>query len=104
MILYNVTVNIDNSVEEEWLNWMKEKHIPDVMNTGCFKRNLMCKINAESEGGTSYSIQYFCESMKELDNYLENHAPKLQQEHATKYNGKFAAFRTLLDVIHTQEV
>ncbi len=104
MILYNVTVNIDNSVEEEWLSWMKEQHIPDVMNTGCFKRNLMCKINAESDGGSSYSIQYFCASMKELFHYLENHAPKLQQEHASKYVGKFAAFRTLLDVIHTQEV
>ena len=82
MILYNVTVNIDHSVEEEWLKWMKEQHIPDVMNTGCFKRNLLCKINAESEGGSSYSIQYFCDSQKELDHYLNNYAAQLQQEHA----------------------
>lgn len=103
MILYNVTVNIDNSVEAEWLEWMKTKHIPDVLNTGCFIRNLVCKINAETDGGTSYSIQYFCKSQIELNDYLNNHAAQLQQEHASRYSGKFAAFRTLLDVIHTQE-
>ncbi len=104
MILYNVTINIDNTVEPEWLDWMKSTHIPDVMNTGCFTKNLVCKINAESEGGTSYSIQYFCNSQTDLDRYLTTHATKLQQEHALKYQGKFAAFRTLLDVIHTHEV
>lgn len=104
MILYNVTVNIDNSVQLEWLDWMKTTHIPEVMSTGCFTKNLVCKINAESDGGTSYSIQYFCNSQADLDRYLNNHAAKLQQEHATKYQGKFAAFRTLLDVIHTHEI
>lgn len=103
MILYNVTVNIDTSVENEWLEWMKETHIPDVMNTGCFTRNLVCKIHAESDGGSSYSIQYFCHSQTELDHYLDHHATQLQQEHASKYAGKFAAFRTLLEVIHTTE-
>ena len=83
--------------------WMKTAHVPDVMNTGCFTRNLICKINAETEGGTRYSIQYFCNTQADLDQYLENHAAKLQQEHALKYQGKFAAFRTLLDVIHVHE-
>lgn len=104
MILYNVTVNIDHSIETEWLEWMKSKHIPDVMNTKCFTKNLVCKINAESEGGTSYSIQYFCNSQSDLDQYLNHHAAQLQQEHATKYQNKFVAFRTLLEVIHTQEL
>ncbi len=104
MILYNVTINIDTSVEQDWLSWMKETHIPDVMNTGCFTKNIVCKINAESEGGTSYSIQYFCHSQKELDLYMDTYAKKLQTEHALKFQGKFVAFRTLLDVIHTHEV
>ena len=40
MIIYNVTVSlVDQTIHEEWLNWMKTKHIPDVMNTGCFLSN-----------------------------------------------------------------
>lgn len=102
MILYNVTVNIDEDVHDEWLQWMKEVHIPDVMNTGFFLENKICKILAESEGGVSYAIQYLCNSMEDLEDYQKEHAPRLQQEHTERYAGKFAAFRTLLEVVHQQ--
>ena len=36
MILYNVTVSIDVKKADEWLHWMRTKHIPDVMATSCF--------------------------------------------------------------------
>ena len=100
MIIYNVTVVIDDSVEQEWLNWMKETHIPDVMNTGYFLDNKICKILAESEGGISYAIQYTCKNMEDLEEYQREHASRLQKEHSSKYDGQFAAFRTLLEVVH----
>ena len=31
MIIYNVTISIDKEVENHWLDWMKNTHIPDVM-------------------------------------------------------------------------
>ena len=98
-IIYNVTVIIDDSVGEEWLIWMKDKHIPDLMGTGYFLSYTFTKILAESEGGTSYSIQYLCSSMEDLNEYQEKSAPAFQKEHSEKYQGKFAAFRTLLEVI-----
>ncbi|MCE3229382.1 MAG: hypothetical protein K0S32_3933, partial [Bacteroidetes bacterium] len=33
MFIYNVTVNISNDIHTDWLKWMKEIHIPDVMKT-----------------------------------------------------------------------
>ena len=36
MIIYNVTVNVDEDVLSQWLRWMSENHIPDVMKTGLF--------------------------------------------------------------------
>lgn len=103
MIIYNVTVNIDTDVHDEWLSWMKEKHIPDVMNTGMFKWNRICKILAESEGGLSYAIQYGVADMATLEQYQQVFAPALQAEHTERYNGKFAAFRTLLEVVHSED-
>jgi hypothetical protein len=104
MILYNVTISIDAAVEEEWLQWMKEIHIPDVMNTGVFIDNKICRIHAEEEGGKSYSIQYLAKSWNEYNQYQEQFALKLQQEHTLKFSGKFAAFRTILEVVHHQTV
>ena len=104
MILYNVTISIDAAVEEEWLQWMKEIHIPDVMNTGFFIDNKICRIHAEEEGGKSYSIQYLAKSWNEYNQYQDHFALKLQQEHTLKFSGKFAAFRTILEVVHHQTV
>ena len=27
MIIYNVTVNVDESIHTDWLNWMQNKHV-----------------------------------------------------------------------------
>lgn len=101
MIIYNVTVNIEEDTHKEWLIWMKETHIPDVMNTGFFVEHKICKVlsTQTDETGHTYAIQYFCKDMPTLDEYQENHAPKLQEEHSNRYNGKFVAFRTLLEVV-----
>ena len=36
MIIYNVTCNVENEILQDWLQWMVEIHIPDVMQTGFF--------------------------------------------------------------------
>lgn len=103
MILYNVTVNIDDSVHDEWLLWMKETHISDVLKTGMFLEGKICKIDGFSEGGLSYAIQYLAPDQASYDRYLEEFAPALQAEHSKKYAGKFGAFRTVLEVIHHEK-
>jgi len=99
MIIYNITVNIDTNVKDDWMDWMKTKHIPDVMNTGKFIDCRFSRIMAEEEGGQSFSIQYLCKSQEDFDDYQQNHAPKLQEEHTTRYSGKFGAFRTVMEVV-----
>ena len=95
-IIYNVTVNIDLSAHDEWVEWMQEVHIKDVMETGFFLEARFSRILAEEDGGKSYSIQYLCQNMETLEKYQEEIAPKLQADHSSKFAGKFAAFRTLL--------
>ena len=36
MIIYNVTVTVQNEIVEEWLNWIRLEHIPEVLSTGLF--------------------------------------------------------------------
>jgi hypothetical protein len=99
MIIYNVTVNIDVEVKDEWMNWMKTKHIPDVMNTGKFIDCRFSRILAEEQGGEAYSIQYLCKSQADFEAYQRDYAEALQEEHTVKYSGKFGAFRTLMEVV-----
>ena len=100
MIIYNVTVNIDHDVHDEWLEWMKEVHIPDVMNTGLFVENRILKVLAdENSGGVTYSIQYTCRTIEDYKKYEKFHAPALRAAHQEKYSNKFVAFRTLLESV-----
>lgn len=99
MIIYNVTVKIDNRAHDEWLHWMKNVHIPDVMNTGYFLENRLARILVDDEDGVNYSIQYKCSSMQDFEEYLQKHAPQLQAEHSLRYKDKFVAFRTLLEIV-----
>jgi len=101
MIIYNVTVNIDVDVHDEWLQWMKEVHVPDVMAAGFFLDSKISKIlSGDEEGGLSYSIMYTCKDMETLERYQAEAAPALQADHTKRYAGKFGAFRTLLEVVH----
>lgn len=100
MILYNVTVSIDKEIEQEWLAWMLQKHIPEVMATACFVENKVLHLLQESENeGSTYAFQYFCNSLEDLAHYQKNFAPALQKEHTEKFKDKFVAFRTILEVI-----
>jgi len=99
MILYNVTVSIDQAIEQEWLEWMRNTHIPQVMETGCFLECRISRIQGEEDGGSSYSFLYLAPSEDKMNEYQQQYAPALQQDHALRFQGKFAAFRTLLNVI-----
>lgn len=103
MILYNITINIDYDCHLKWLEWMKDKHIPDVLNTGLFLNAKICRIHAEEQGGISYSIQYLLKNKSDYENYQKSHAQRLQKDHNIKFGGKFVAFRTLLEVVYEKQ-
>ncbi len=101
MILYNVTVNIDSDVEQDWIDWMKTTHIPEVLETGFFTGHKMMKMlsEAEDETGKTYAIQYSLENLDNLETYLNTVAPKLQKASIIRYGTKMAAFRSVLEEV-----
>lgn len=104
MIIYNVTVNIDESIHEEWLNWIKE-HIPLVLATGNFTEAKLTRVLVEEDlGGVTYSIQYRAKSRNHLEDYYTNHADALRQDGLKKFADKMLAFRTELQIIDEYSV
>lgn len=101
MIIYNVTINIDESVHDKWLEWMKKKHINDVLASGQFISARLVKVLVDEEmGGETYSVQYLAPSRESLENYYKNFAPKLRQEGLQLFGDKMLAFRTELEVLN----
>jgi len=98
MIIYSITVSIQTEIEYEWLNWMHDVHIPDVMKTGFFKGYSIQKLldPKPQKGMETYNIQYTCESLSKYARYRREAAPALQKEHTERYKNRFVAFRTIL--------
>lgn len=105
MIIYNVTINIDDSVHDEWLIWMKTEHIPQVLGTGKFEKAMLTQVLVEEEmGGKTYSVQYRSYSRAALDAYYKEDADRLRQEGLKKFADKMLAFRTELEVVDEYNV
>jgi len=99
MIIYNVTLHIEDSIHQEWLDWIKN-HIPQVLSTGKFTEARFTKVLVDTEKeGTTYSIQYKANSRKDLDDYLSHYAPQLKKEGLEKFGDKMLAFRTELEIM-----
>jgi len=99
MYIYNVTINIDESVEQDWLRWMQAKHIPEMFSTGKFTEAKLCQVMVEEAQGITYSVQYTTDSKETLEKYYLEDADKLRQEGLSLFREKFVAFRTELKVI-----
>lgn len=100
MIIYNVTINIHESVHDQWMDWMQNKHIADVLATGKFTTARMVKVLVEEEmGGVTYSIQYTTDCKETLEKYYEEDAPRLREEGLRLFGDKMLAFRTELELI-----
>jgi hypothetical protein len=100
MFLYNVTVGNDKDVEQEWLQWMKDEHVPKVMDTGMFFDYKIYRVlHDQEEGSVSYSVQYFAHTINHITTYFEKFAPALLEEHRTRFRDKHIAFMTLLEEI-----
>jgi len=85
----------------EWLSWMQEVHIPEVMATGCFTSFRILKVltAAQDDEGVNYSIQYTATSMTDYERYRDQFAPAMQQQTRERYGERVLAFRTLLEVV-----
>lgn len=100
MYLFNETVGIDASVEQEWLAWAQAVYVPAVLNTGLFTGYKLYKVLHDSEDGSiSYSVQFFSASLENVVQFLEVFAPPLVEQQRQKFNNKHIAFRTLLEEV-----
>jgi hypothetical protein len=99
--LYNITTLVVHPIAKDWLRWMKEKHIPEIMCSGCFLeyRLLQLKEQDETEGLT-YSLQLLAGNKDEYERYLREFAPALREDARQPWGENALSFRTLMQVVN----
>lgn len=100
MVIYNVTVKVDSGIEKDYLNWLKEVHIPEIMATGCFTDFRICRmLDVEEADGPTLVVQYHAPARESYETYLREHAPRLRDEAFRTWGDRFLAYRSIMEVV-----
>jgi len=100
MFIYNLTIKVSDTIKTEWLSWLKQEHIPDVLGTGCFESSNVFQLrDVDDSEGPTYIVQYTCQSRDSYDQYIKSFAPEMRNKSYEKWGDRFIAFRTLLEQI-----
>lgn len=93
MIIYQVKIKVEERVEQSWLKWMKQVHVPDVLATG-----LACAFDMlkSQDDASTYYFHYKFNTASDFESYQNNHAPRLKAHPQEKFPGMFTAERQIL--------
>ena len=99
MIIYNITISVDHSIESDWLNWIEKTHIPNIMSSGLFISANLQRVVTNFENDNTFAIAFKCNSKKKFEDYQSNFASSFQEEHFKRYSEKVTTFSTMLEVL-----
>lgn len=74
-VIYEITAVVRADLVEKYEKYMRERHIPDLLETGCFRA--ACFTRSE---GNRYRIRYEAHDEDALDRYLKSDAGRLRAD------------------------
>ena len=81
MLVYNITVKVDNEIAQRWLQWQREVHIPEIMATNLFDDNKIFKLLEDDDNSSpTYVLQYFTETKENYNRYINEYAPAIREK------------------------
>ena len=97
MLLYNTTYSIELGNEEDFLAWMKETHLPEVMATELPLEHKMLQLLTEVDNGAAtFSVQYIFNNPRKLETFRNTYLDSFKEKIDDRYRGKYVFFESLL--------
>jgi len=102
MHIYNTTYLVAEKQYDEWLKWLKEKHIPMMLATGFFFNPQIAKVLSadNDQEGASMSVQFLVHDFNTLQEWDEKNADTLLDELAQRFGTDVLSFSTVLEVVN----
>lgn len=100
MIIYNITINIHESVHDQWMQWMHDFYIPGILQTQKFTKARMVKVLVDEDmGGITYSVQFETPTKALLHLFYTENFDHFENESRKLFGDKMLTFKTELEVI-----
>jgi hypothetical protein len=100
MILYNLTIKIDHSIQEDWLEWMETEFIPLVQSSTPFSESKLCKLlDLDEADGITFALQLFCQNKNQLEAFRSEKERTLQLKLLQQFPNKLVFFSTAMEIL-----
>lgn len=106
MILYNITLNIENDIVEPCLRYLKQSYIPQATRSRVMHSPKLHRVlpHDENETGTeSYAIQFNVKNVDTLNYWIEHEGVHISKQLLAIFGNKVIGFTTVLEEIELPE-
>lgn len=100
MILYNITVIIDDAIEKEWLHWINTNFVPQAMSSNLLASNRLLKVLESPNEGITYCLQFVADTLQNYNDFKSLHASALLDAHSIKFKNQSVFFSTIMEFIN----
>lgn len=98
MFVYEVNLEINSSVYDDFVAWLKP-HINELLQfKGFVKANLLLDTDSNSTETKKIKVDYYLDSHETYDEYVKVHAPRMRGDGIKLFEGKFTATRRFLQI------
>ena len=97
MLLYNITYKVENRIAIEWVQWQKEIHIPEIINTTYFYAHYFYELPEQDDTeGKTFAIQFLAKTMEDYNKYILQFAKQFSMKERVRWGDAYIAFTTLM--------
>ena len=81
MYVYTVKLQIEDNLKSNFINYLNDTHLDDVVATGCFTGSTLEADTTNNE----IIVRYFCESQPLFDNYIQQFSEAMRNDTLIKF-------------------
>ena len=100
MFVYNISFQIDASIESAWLNWIKQSFIPSCLSTDCFDDHQLYQLNLAADQPPTFTLQLFSKAASQLAKFQEKHAETLLFSVTEQWGERCFHFNTSMKIVN----
>ncbi len=100
MILYNITVIIDEEIETDWLKFINHTFVPDALSGNLLISNRILRVIDSPNEGVTYCLQFISDSLDNYNQFKDLYASDLLEAHASRFKDQAVCFSTIMEFIN----
>ncbi|MBC7913761.1 MAG: DUF4286 family protein [Pyrinomonadaceae bacterium] len=100
MILYNITVILEETIETEWREWVTNAFIPNALSSNLLVSHRLLKVIDSPNEGVTYCMQFIADHLESYNQFMNNHAAALLSTHTQQFQNRAVFFSTVMEFIN----